>query len=113
MGEARKINVWLPAGYAKADPTHRYSVLYLLDGGIDQDFVHIAGLARHGESSWTFDAFIVVGIATKRRTWNSRRPLRTSDILPISAPMANPQNMRVAEARIVCAASLRRKWSRL
>ncbi len=68
MGEERRINVRLPAGYA-AESERRYPVLYLLDGGADQDFPHIAGLAQHGEISGTFDEFIVVGITTRNRIW--------------------------------------------
>ncbi|HEX8262758.1 MAG TPA: alpha/beta hydrolase-fold protein [Allosphingosinicella sp.] len=76
LGEAREINVRLPASYALAKADRRYPVLYLLDGGVEQDFPHIAGLAQHGEISWTFDEFIVVGIATKKRIWELTIPTR-------------------------------------
>lgn len=69
LKEPREINVRLPAGYSDAQANRSYPVLYVLDGGVDQDFPHIAGLAQHGEISGTFDAFIVVGIATKKRIW--------------------------------------------
>jgi hypothetical protein len=74
LGEAREINVRLPARYAQAKADRRYPVLYLLDGGVEQDFPHIAGLAQHGEISGTFDEFIVVGIATKKRIWELTFP---------------------------------------
>jgi predicted alpha/beta superfamily hydrolase len=61
LGEPREINVRLPASYATAKADRRYPVLYVLDGGADQDFPHIAGLAQHGEISGTFDEFITVG----------------------------------------------------
>ena len=67
LGETRPINVRLPASYAADGEPRRYPVLYLLDGGADQDFPHIAGLAQHGEISGTFAEFIVVGIPTRRR----------------------------------------------
>ena len=76
LGEPREINVRLPAGYAQAKADRRYPVLYVLDGGVDQDFPHIAGLAQHGEISGTFDEFIVVGIATKKRIWELTFPTR-------------------------------------
>ena len=47
LSEDRVVNVLLPLTYAKF-PTRRYPVLYLIDGGVDQDFVHIAGVARLG-----------------------------------------------------------------
>jgi uncharacterized protein len=68
LGEERRINIRLPSGYDPA-ADRRFPVLYLLDGGADQDFPQIAGLAQHGEMSATFDAFITVGIPTKKRIW--------------------------------------------
>lgn len=75
LGEPREVNVRLPAGYAK-DEARRYPVLYLLDGGAEQDFAHIAGLAQHGEMSGTFDPFILVGIATSKRIWELTSPTK-------------------------------------
>ena len=74
LGEPREINVRLPASYADAKADRRYPVLYVLDGGVEQDFPHIAGLAQHGEISGTFDEFILVGIATKKRIWELTFP---------------------------------------
>lgn len=74
LGEPREINVRLPAGYASAKADRRYPVLYVLDGGVEQDFPHIAGLAQHAEMSGTFDEFITVGIATKKRIWELTFP---------------------------------------
>jgi hypothetical protein len=76
LGEEREINVRLPASYATAKPDRLYPVLYVLDGGVEQDFPHIAGLAQHGEMSGTFDEFITVGIATKKRIWELTFPTR-------------------------------------
>lgn len=42
-------------------------MLYVLDGGLDQDFQHIAGLAQLGDLSWTFEPIIVVGVETRNR----------------------------------------------
>jgi hypothetical protein len=70
----REINIRLPAGYASAKEPKRYPVLYVLDGAVDQDFPHIAGLAQHGEISATFDEFILVGIGTKKRIWELTTP---------------------------------------
>jgi uncharacterized protein len=75
LGQARRINVRVPASYA-ASPDRKYPVLYLLDGGVDQDFIHIAGLAQHGEISGTFDEFIVVGVTTQRRIFELTPPTR-------------------------------------
>ena len=66
LGDARTINVALPAGYAD-HPERRYPVLYLIDGGVDQDFVHIAGTVQLGAIWGRMDDAIVIGIASKDR----------------------------------------------
>ncbi|GGD94863.1 hypothetical protein GCM10011515_13320 [Tsuneonella deserti] len=65
MNGERTINVYLPAGYAKNDK--RYPVLYLIDGGVDQDFVHIVGASVIGAAWGRQQDAIVVGIATQDR----------------------------------------------
>jgi len=65
MGDSRQVNVWLPSGYGQGGA--RYSVLYVLDGGLDQDFPHIAGLGQLGELSGTYETLIVVGVQSRKR----------------------------------------------
>ena len=65
LGDTREVNVWLPIGYEKSQD--RYPVLYLLDGGLDQDFIHIAGLGHLASLSWTYGPMIVVGVQTNNR----------------------------------------------
>jgi hypothetical protein len=65
LGDERQINVWVPPEHEQG--TERYPVVYLLDGALDQDFHHIAGLAQLGSLSWTFGPVIVVGVQTKAR----------------------------------------------
>lgn len=65
LGDTRQINIWVPPDYERS--RERYPVLYLLDGALDQDFHHIAGLAQLASLSWTFGPFIVVGVQTRRR----------------------------------------------
>ncbi|MEQ1929982.1 MAG: alpha/beta hydrolase-fold protein [Parvularculaceae bacterium] len=65
LGEARPFNVFLPPGYSAGEK--RYPVVYLLDGGLAQDFQHIAGLAQYGALSGHYEEVIVVGVETKDR----------------------------------------------
>jgi predicted alpha/beta superfamily hydrolase len=65
LGEERRINVWLPPSYGKTDA--RYPVIYLIDGGLEQDFHHISGLAQLGAISWLTQEMIVVGVETVDR----------------------------------------------
>lgn len=63
LGAERTINVYTPASYGKGDA--RYPVVYLLDGGMEQDFHHITGLAQLGGFPWgPMEEIIVVGIET-------------------------------------------------
>lgn len=65
LGETRTVNVWMPPrGGAPYGP---FPLLYVLDGGIDQDFHHISGLAQLATIAGAFEAPIVVGIPTVRR----------------------------------------------
>jgi predicted alpha/beta superfamily hydrolase len=65
-GVAHRINIYTPDGYSKG--TARYPVLYLLDGGLDQDFHHISGLAQLGGTPWgPLQPLIVVGIESVDR----------------------------------------------
>ena len=68
LGETRILNIYLPNGYSK-DSTKKYSVIYLLDGSIDEDFIHIAGLVQFGSFSWVhmIPETIVVGISNVDR----------------------------------------------
>lgn len=60
LGQDRRINVYLPPGYAKG--TASYPVIYLLDGGVQEDFVHIAGIASLAADFRRIREFILVGI---------------------------------------------------
>lgn len=86
MGAARTINVWLPPGYAEG--TQRYPVLYLLDGGVDQDFHHISGLAQLGTIVGATRDVIVVGIETVDRRNELAFPVVTDAKLKADYPTA-------------------------
>ncbi|WP_284124645.1 alpha/beta hydrolase [Parerythrobacter aestuarii] len=62
----RKLVVRLPVEYA-SEPERRFRVLYLLDGGPEQDFEHIAGIVQSREMNYSFDPFILVGIQSVNR----------------------------------------------
>ncbi len=69
LEEARTINIFLPAGYTMADPATTYPVIYVLDGGVDEDFIHVAGLIRFNSQPWIarLPQSIVVGIENTSR----------------------------------------------
>jgi len=68
LNENRILNIYLPNGYSK-DSLKEYPVIYLLDGSIDEDFIHISGLVQFGSFSWVnmIPESIVVGISNVDR----------------------------------------------
>jgi predicted alpha/beta superfamily hydrolase len=65
-GVTHRINIYTPPGYSEGSARH--PVLYLLDGGLDQDFHHITGLAQLGGTPWgPLQPLIVVGIESVDR----------------------------------------------
>ena len=66
MKEKRVINVYLPPGY-KESPNARVPVLYMPDGGIAEDFLHVAGLVQVSVGNETMRPFLLVGIENTER----------------------------------------------
>lgn len=60
LGQTRRINVYVPPGYDKNN--QRYPVVYLLDGGVAEDFLHIVGIASLAADFRNMREFMVVGI---------------------------------------------------
>lgn len=66
LNETRRINVYLPPGYRESREM-RLPVLYMPDGGIAEDFLHIAGLVQVSVGNGTMRPFILVGIENTER----------------------------------------------
>ena len=80
LGEDRVVNVVLPDDYS-ASRTGRYPVLYVIDGGVDQDLLHVAGAEKLG-AAWGRSAdAIIVGIATKDRRRELVGPTKDPELL--------------------------------
>lgn len=77
LGTDRRLSLRLPTGYAEA-PQTRYPVVYVIDGGPEQDFPHIAGIAQSSEVSGTFAPVIVVGVETVKRRQEITPPVTDS-----------------------------------
>ena len=60
LGDDRRINIYLPEHYA--DPKRSFPALYLLDGGEQEDFLHIAGLAQINAAYGFGQEVIVIGV---------------------------------------------------
>ena len=65
-GDEQMITVRLPRGYAE-NPDKKYPILFSVDGGPEQDFELLAGVAAEAEFSTSIEPFILIGIKTEDR----------------------------------------------
>ena len=66
LGETRRLNVYLPPVY-RDSASIRLPVLYMPDGGLAEDFLHVAGLVQVLVGNGTMRPFILVGIENTQR----------------------------------------------
>ena len=83
LGEVRRINVYAPDVYTDS-PGVRLPVLYMPDGGMREDFLHVAGLVQVSVGNGTMRPFLLVGIENTQR----RRDL--------TGPTENPEDRKIA-----------------
>lgn len=80
LNETRRINVYRPP----VDTATALPVLYMPDGGLAEDFLHIAGLVQVSVGNGTMRPFLLVGIENTER----RRDL--------SGPTENAEDRKIA-----------------
>ncbi|MDN5200251.1 alpha/beta hydrolase-fold protein [Fulvivirgaceae bacterium BMA10] len=73
LGEKRLLNIYLPTGYKK-DSMTKFPVIYLLDGSVGEDFLHITGLVEFMSMYQIMPRSIVVGIANVDRKRDFTHP---------------------------------------
>jgi len=83
LGETRRVNVYAAPGYG-ASPDAPLPVLYMPDGGIGEDFLHVAGLVQVSVGNGTMRPTLLVGIENTER----RRDL--------TGPTRNPEDRAIA-----------------
>jgi predicted alpha/beta superfamily hydrolase len=83
LGETRRLNVYVPPVY-RDSATVRLPVLYMPDGGLAEDFLHVAGLIQVLVGNGTMRPFILVGIENTQR----RRDL--------TGPTTNAEDKKIA-----------------
>ena len=66
LGESRRINVHVPKAYGKTRST-RFPVLYMPDGGIDEDFPHVVNTVDSLIALGAIRPVIVVGVPNTER----------------------------------------------
>lgn len=60
LNEDRTLNIYLPQGF---DKTKSYPIIYLLDGSMNEDFIHVTGLVQFFNQMYAMPETIVIGIA--------------------------------------------------
>ncbi|HEX8425440.1 alpha/beta hydrolase [Hymenobacter sp.] len=83
LGETRRINVYYPPAYIEST-TVQLPALYMPDGGVAEDFLHVAGLVQVLVGNGTMRPFILVGIENTER----RRDL--------TGPTTNEEDKKIA-----------------
>jgi predicted alpha/beta superfamily hydrolase len=85
LGEDRVVNVYVPPGYAES--SERYPVLYMPDGGMDEDFPHISGEVDVSIKNQVIRPMIVVGVKNTERRRDLAPPTTVEEELK-AAPHA-------------------------
>ena len=75
LGETRRINVYRPQPWG-LDPKTSLPVLYMPDGGIGEDFLHVAGLVQVLTGNGSMRPFLLVGIENTERRRDMTGPSR-------------------------------------
>jgi predicted alpha/beta superfamily hydrolase len=84
LGETRRINVYTPPGYGAAG-AGRFAVLYMPDGGVEEDFSHVAAAVDSAVRAGEMRPVLVVGIENTQRRRDMTGPTtvaRDSTIAP-------------------------------
>jgi hypothetical protein len=80
LGETRRINVYLPPPpYGQPEAKIAHPVLYMPDGGIGEDFLHVAGLVQVSNFNSTMRPFILVGIENTERRRDLTGPTQLAE----------------------------------
>ncbi|MDB4911331.1 MAG: esterase [Gemmatimonadetes bacterium] len=77
LGEARRINVHTPPNYA-ASAAARFPVLYMPDGGLDEDFPHVVNTVDSLIKLGAIRPVIVVGVPNTQRRRDLTGPTRVA-----------------------------------
>ena len=78
LGEDRRINVYVPTVHGSTGGDS-LPVLYMPDGGVAEDFVHVAGLLQVSVGNGTMRPFMLVGIENTDRRRDMTGPTSSAE----------------------------------
>jgi predicted alpha/beta superfamily hydrolase len=91
LGETRRVNVYVPAGIPPGTPL---PVLVMPDGGMLEDFLHVAGLLQVGAGNGTVRPFLLVGIENTQRRRDLTGPTEVAKDRTIAPKVGGSQAYR-------------------
>jgi predicted alpha/beta superfamily hydrolase len=91
LGETRRINVYFPAGIPAGTPL---PVLIMPDGGMLEDFLHVAGLLQVGAGNGTVRPHLLVGIENTQRRRDLTGPTEVAKDRTIAPKVGGSQAYR-------------------
>jgi len=94
LHETRRINVYVPPGYADSAAV-RLPVLYMPDGGLKEDFLHMAGLVQVLTGNETMRPFILVGIENTERRRDLTGPTTSAEDRKIAPRVGGSEAFRL------------------
>jgi predicted alpha/beta superfamily hydrolase len=92
LHETRRLNVYTPPGYDEGDK--RYPVLYMPDGGVDEDFPHVATDVDTAIRAGAMRPVIVVGIVNTERRRDMTGPTTVESDRKIAVHVGGSANFR-------------------
>ena len=92
LGEVRTINIWTPPQYAQQ--TDSLPVIYMPDGGISEDFPHIANTIAALISSKRMPPVMLVGIENIQRRKDLSGPTEVEEDKKIAPVIGGADNFR-------------------
>jgi predicted alpha/beta superfamily hydrolase len=93
LNETRHINVYMPPGYTESVEAH-LPVLYMPDGGIAEDFLHVAGLVQVSVGNGTMRPFLLVGIENTERRRDMTGPTQNDEDKKIAPRVGGSEAFR-------------------
>ncbi len=93
LSETRRINVYFPPAYQESAGT-RLPVLYMPDGGMAEDFLHVAGLVQVSVGNGTMRPFLLVGIENTQRRRDMTGPTENENDKKIAPRVGGSEAFR-------------------
>ncbi len=93
LGEARRINVYTPPGYADA-PGASFPIVYMPDGGEQEDFPHVTETIDAAVRAHAMRGVIVVGIENTERRRDMTGPTQVESDRKIAPRVGGSANFR-------------------